>query len=279
MAPEVLADQGYDGKKADVWSIGVILYVLLAGFLPFDEPTIVNLFAKIQSADFSYPSWFTPESRELLDRILVVDPAKRIPLKELRVHPWMHHTLASEESSVSTVPMLDLSGAGGAIDGSAMDQGGGAFSDEGNQEEEDSDGEDGTVDSVPATLNAFDLVAQCGGFVMNRLYTPLCPDNESRAGRKGGRFPFTSGTPPSVLHDAVVAAMLERGYSLYLNLPKMMLCKGSLLTPKVPLIHIASSVYSLSMMPWIGYDKSIGSDLPHRWEHIAMSTRDQAGQG
>ena len=56
---QVLADKGYDGRTADVWSIGVILYVLLAGFLPFDEPTMTALFRKIQSADFAYPSWFT----------------------------------------------------------------------------------------------------------------------------------------------------------------------------------------------------------------------------
>lgn len=89
VAPEVLADQGYDGKKADVWSCGVILYVLLAGFLPFDESTIVALFSKIQNADFSYPSWFSVSVRALIDRILVADPKTRATLSDVKVDEWM----------------------------------------------------------------------------------------------------------------------------------------------------------------------------------------------
>jgi serine/threonine protein kinase len=64
----------------------VILYVLLAGFLPFDEPTIMQLFTKIQKAEFTYPSWFTPEIRGVLDQMLVADPKVRIGLAQLREH-------------------------------------------------------------------------------------------------------------------------------------------------------------------------------------------------
>jgi 5'-AMP-activated protein kinase catalytic alpha subunit len=91
VAPEVLADKGYDGKKADVWSIGVIVYVMLAGFLPFDENNIVALFAKIQAADYTYPSFFNSEARAVLDTMLVVDPKVRASLSQLRAHPWLHN--------------------------------------------------------------------------------------------------------------------------------------------------------------------------------------------
>lgn len=89
VAPEVLGKDGYDGKKADVWSIGVILYVLLAGYLPFDENTMVALFQKIKNADFEYPDWFTEDARDLLDKTLVPDPHKRIKLSEMKAHKWM----------------------------------------------------------------------------------------------------------------------------------------------------------------------------------------------
>ncbi|CAM9585489.1 unnamed protein product [Chrysoparadoxa australica] len=88
VAPEVLADRGYDGQMADIWSMGVILYVLLAGFLPFDEPSMSTLFRKIQAADFSYPRWFSSEVRNLIDQILVPDPKQRLTVTQISEHPW-----------------------------------------------------------------------------------------------------------------------------------------------------------------------------------------------
>jgi serine/threonine protein kinase len=166
VAPEVLADQGYDGKKADVWSLGVILYVLLAGFLPFDESTIVALFEKIQRAEFAYPSWFSAGARDMLDKILVADPKKRLSLKELKVHPWIQSVVVTQEdsdTSTPVVPALDLSHANAITPEVSAN----AIRDE-HHDGDLSDGEDDEVDGDPVTLDAFELVAQCGGFVMNR---------------------------------------------------------------------------------------------------------------
>ena len=88
VAPEVLADKGYDGAAADTWSIGVILYVFLAGFLPFDEPTMAALFKKIQRADFSYPSWFEDDVKSLLNEIMKVSPSERWTITQIISHPW-----------------------------------------------------------------------------------------------------------------------------------------------------------------------------------------------
>jgi serine/threonine protein kinase len=116
VAPEVLADQGYDGKKADVWSIGVILYVLLAGFLPFDEKTIVQLFSKIQKAEFEYPKWFSSGARSLLNRMIEADPKKRITLMEVKSNEWILEKLPGwVNEPEEEVVAVEGEAAGGAI--------------------------------------------------------------------------------------------------------------------------------------------------------------------
>ena len=128
VAPEVLADKGYDGKKADVWSIGVILYVLMAGFLPFDESSIVALFQKIQNADFTYPKWFSMEIRQVIDLMLVSDPAKRVSLKELKAHAWLQEKLPNftegeDEVSPETVQAIAAEQGGFVGSGSGFGEG------------------------------------------------------------------------------------------------------------------------------------------------------------
>ncbi|GFY96050.1 CBL-interacting protein kinase 8 [Actinidia rufa] len=74
VAPEVLGHKGYDGAVADVWSCGVILYVLMAGYLPFDEIDLTTLYSKIDKAEFSCPSWFPVGAKSLIHRILDPSP-------------------------------------------------------------------------------------------------------------------------------------------------------------------------------------------------------------
>jgi 5'-AMP-activated protein kinase catalytic alpha subunit len=92
-APEVISGNLYAGPEVDVWSCGVILYALLCGSLPFDDESIPNLFKKIKSGMYSLPSHLSSLSRDLIPRMLVVDPLKRITIPEIRQHPWFQHKL------------------------------------------------------------------------------------------------------------------------------------------------------------------------------------------
>ncbi|KAM3281731.1 CBL-interacting serine/threonine-protein kinase 9 isoform X3 [Capsicum chacoense] len=82
VAPEVLTDKGYDGTTTDVWSCGVILFVLLAGYLPFDEPNLNSLYRKILKASFSLPPWLSSSSKNLIKRILDPNPVTALVKKE-----------------------------------------------------------------------------------------------------------------------------------------------------------------------------------------------------
>ncbi|KAJ4707788.1 Non-specific serine/threonine protein kinase [Melia azedarach] len=88
VAPEVLRKKGYDGSKADIWSCGVILYVLLAGFLPFQEENIMNMYRKVFKAEYVFPPWFSAESKRLISKLLVADPGKRITIQTIMRIPW-----------------------------------------------------------------------------------------------------------------------------------------------------------------------------------------------
>ncbi|KAK4408324.1 CBL-interacting serine/threonine-protein kinase [Sesamum angolense] len=88
VAPEVLNDRGYDGVTADLWSCGVVLFVLLAGYLPFDDSNVMNLYRKISSAEFTCPPWLSFGAMKLIARILDPNPVKRITVPEILEDEW-----------------------------------------------------------------------------------------------------------------------------------------------------------------------------------------------
>ncbi|KAK6945113.1 Protein kinase domain, partial [Dillenia turbinata] len=88
VAPEVLSHQGYDGSAADIWSCGVILFVIMTGYLPFDETDLPTLYKKISAADFSCPYWFSPGSRSLIHKILDPNPKTRMTIEGIKRDPW-----------------------------------------------------------------------------------------------------------------------------------------------------------------------------------------------
>jgi len=77
----------------DVWSCGVILYALLCGSLPFDDENIPNLFKKIKGGIFTLPGHMSDDIKDLISRMLVVDPLQRITIPEIRRHRWFVESL------------------------------------------------------------------------------------------------------------------------------------------------------------------------------------------
>ena len=87
-SPEIVSGMTYDGTASDIWSCGIILFALLCGRLPFDDPNIQVLLGKVRAGRFAMPSHLDPSVRDLIGRMLQVDPKKRASMREICSHPW-----------------------------------------------------------------------------------------------------------------------------------------------------------------------------------------------
>ncbi|KAG0470778.1 hypothetical protein HPP92_017478 [Vanilla planifolia] len=151
VAPEVICKKGYDGSKADLWSCGVILFVLLAGFLPFQDDNLIAMYRKIHRGDFRCPPWFSSDARRLVIKLLDPNPNTRITVAKLLDTPWLRK---------SPIPQPVSPGDGDTLESST-------------KKDEDE----------PERLNAFHLISLSEGFNLS----PLFESGESKR-EEGMRF-------------------------------------------------------------------------------------------
>ncbi|XP_062095918.1 CBL-interacting serine/threonine-protein kinase 12-like [Humulus lupulus] len=184
VAPEVLARKGYDAAKVDIWSCGVILFVLMAGYLPFHDQNIMAMYKKIYKGEFRCPRWFSPELTRLLTRVLDTNPETRVTIPAIMENRWFkkgfkHIKFYIEDDKLCRVD--DDVDKDDADDASS-------FSDQ-SMSESDSEIETRRRTASlprPASLNAFDIISFSRGFDLSGLFEE--GSEESR---------FVSGAPVS----------------------------------------------------------------------------------
>ncbi|KAK8548597.1 hypothetical protein V6N13_054618 [Hibiscus sabdariffa] len=105
-APEVVRRKGYDGSKADAWSCGVILFVLLAGYLPFDDSNLVAMYKKIHRREFQFPPWISKHAKGIIWQLLDPNPSSRMSLIKLMETPWFKRTTLTRAISDNQLESL-----------------------------------------------------------------------------------------------------------------------------------------------------------------------------
>lgn len=160
VAPEVINKKGYDGAKADIWSCGVVLFVLLAGYLPFHDSNLIEMYRKISKAEFKCPKWFSPDVRRLLQKILDPNPNTRISIAKIKESSWFRRGLKSKQIKSETgskdMAPLDTDAASGPCKSNGM-------ASEAKQEL-----------AKPTNLNAFNIISISAGFDLSGLFEEPC---------------------------------------------------------------------------------------------------------
>nr|TKW36608.1 hypothetical protein SEVIR_2G451500v2 [Setaria viridis] len=195
VAPEVIDDKGYDGALADLWSCGVILFVLLAGYLPFEDDNIASLYKKISGAQFTCPSWFSAGAKKLITRILDPNPSTRITVPQVLKDPWFkkgYKPPAFDEKCQASLDDVDA-----------------AF---GDSEEllvtEEMEGQ-------PASMNAFELISMNKGLNLDNFF-----ESDEKYKRETR---FASQCPPKEIINRIEEAAKPLGFDIQKKNYKMLM--------------------------------------------------------
>ncbi|CAM0907553.1 unnamed protein product [Alopecurus aequalis] len=193
VAPEVIEDKGYDGAPADLWSCGVILFVMLAGFLPFEDDNVASLYKKISGAQFNCPSWFSDGAKKLIAKILDPNPSTRITIAQLLKDRWFKKGYKPPVFDEKCQTSLD------DVDAAFGD------SEEKLVKEE--------MEGQPASMNAFELISLNRGLNLENLFET---DKKYKREKR-----FTSQCPPKEIISRIEAAAKPLGFDIQKNNYKM----------------------------------------------------------
>ncbi|KAJ9451397.1 CBL-interacting protein kinase 23 [Diplonema papillatum] len=169
VAPEVLKEKGYNGITADIWSCGVILFVMLAGYLPFDDPNMNALFNKIERGDYRMARHFSEPIKDIISKMLVIEPEKRATLDDLIAHPWFRESFDTALLDRAKGHKVSVSGA--QVQGAVREVG------------EQTGTSDKPSGESCAGLDAFDIISRLTAGNLNPLTT-----NASALVKKSTRF-------------------------------------------------------------------------------------------
>lgn len=164
VAPEVLGRKGYHAAKVDLWSCGIILFVLMAGYLPFHDQNIMIMYKKIYKGEFRCPRWFSPELSRLLIRILDTNPETRMTIPDIMKNRWFkkgfkHIKFYIEDDKLCSVEE-DVDDAINYLSDTSMSE---------SELEMESRKRLASLPR-PASLNAFDLISMSSGFDLSGLF-------------------------------------------------------------------------------------------------------------
>ncbi len=102
-APEMIAGKRYLGAKVDLWSCGIIMFALICGYLPFEDPNTTILYQKILKGEFHIPRFVSKDASDLLRNILTTDPDKRYGFKDIRNHSWFNLVPQKQKTGLKEV--------------------------------------------------------------------------------------------------------------------------------------------------------------------------------
>ncbi|CAA0842357.1 CBL-interacting serine/threonine-protein kinase 23 [Striga hermonthica] len=201
VAPEVINNKGYDGAKADLWSCGVILFVLMAGYLPFEESNLMALYKKIFKADFTCPPWFSSSAKKLIKRILDPNPSTRITIAEVLENDWFKKGYKTPVFEHEEVTLDDVN--------SIFNESTDSLNLVVERREE-------RTATAPVAMNAFELISTSQGLNLSSLF-------EKQMGFVKRETRFTSKSPANDIISKIEQAAAPMGFDVKKNNYKMKL--------------------------------------------------------